>query len=368
MPDGLDFDALPRWCVFTDAGVVRHALDAIGWTDSSDLSGCRLLEPAAGDGAFVTEAARRLIRSMRARAQPISWESLRDRILALEIEEVIAAKLRSAVQTTLVNSGLLNPLAIRLARHWCAAEDFLAIKLGADFTHAVGNPPFRRSGGSGPDACVPFIHRSFDLLRPGGCTAMLAPVALGSATGAASMRQMISSRGCVEAVESFEPSRAFARRVGVRGALFIIRRHDVEREAAAPCSIPWLAGSAEARAAFLFAREHMPTLEDAGCRVRLGVATGKNSIFVRLSEEFAIEEDLLIRVVATRDLGPKSVAWRGMCMPDTSRPDGRPWTQKEKPRLYAYLKRNHEELRDRHSVAAGASWRLTHTRIELARV
>src|SRR5439155_24256409 len=55
---------LHRRCgVYTKAEVVCRILDAIGWRREIDLSQSCLLEPAAGDGAFVVEAARRLVAS-----------------------------------------------------------------------------------------------------------------------------------------------------------------------------------------------------------------------------------------------------------------------------------------------------------------
>jgi hypothetical protein len=289
---------------------------------------------------------------------------LRDRIAAFEIEPSIFLQLIANVHGALEAAGVSRVLSTKLAKHWCLNADFLVADLQADFSHAVGNPPFQRTGGSRPDKCVAFMMQSFNLLCFGGRMAMVAPVALGSAAGATAMRKAISSEGCLERVESYEPSSAFARKVSVIGALFVIRRSVDTSTGHTDGNTAWLAGPPAARSAFAAACSRMPPLEAAGCRVRLGVATGKNAIFVRKPEEFGIEADLLVPVVATRDLGPKSVEWRGMCIPNTTRSDGLPWTRSEKPRLYAYLNKHRKELEGRHSVTSGGSWRTTHTRID----
>lgn len=367
MPDGLDFGALPDWCVFTMPDVVRRALEAIGWTTGADLSSARLLEPAAGDGAFVVEAARRVVESRRLRGQPIDWDSLKDSVVAFEVEAEIARVLRSNVASLLQELGLEASLADRLARRWCREADFIATDLSPDFSHAVGNPPFRRSGGSGPDACVPFIGKSFGLLRRDGRMAMLAPASLGSAAGARALRSAISASGTLEPIEIFQPGKAFARQVRVAGALYVVRRDDgVHQSSGLAHGAFWLAGSPEARSAFLDAAARLPTLEEAGCRIRLGMTTGSNGVFVRRRDEFPIEPDLLVPAVATRDLVGTEVRWRGYCVPDTSGPDGTPWPVREKPRLYAYLSTHKKQLRGRHTAKQGRSWRQTHSRLDRA--
>ena len=193
--------------------------------------------------------------------------------------------------------------------------------------------------------------------------AMLAPVALGSATGAQTMREIIGREGRLEAVESYEPSTAFVRRVAVRGALFVTVRGGGGTPKSPDADGMWLAGSEEARKAFHDAREKLVTLEQAGCRVRLGMTTGKNSVFVRNDVDFDVEEDLLVPVVSTRDLARAGIAWKGQSVIDTARPDGKPWSADEKPRLHAYLEENRVGLQARHSVVFGGSWQQTHTRL-----
>ena len=51
-----------RCGVYTRPQAVGWFLDKLKWTEDADLRDARLLEPAAGNGVFLEEAARRLVR------------------------------------------------------------------------------------------------------------------------------------------------------------------------------------------------------------------------------------------------------------------------------------------------------------------
>src|SRR5690606_14128417 len=51
--------------VFTHSEVVTYLLDEVGYIESLNLSEVKILEPAAGDGAFVKEILYRLFKSAK---------------------------------------------------------------------------------------------------------------------------------------------------------------------------------------------------------------------------------------------------------------------------------------------------------------
>jgi hypothetical protein len=123
MPDGTSTTSIRRWCVFSEIGVVRRALDAIGWTVTDDLHAARLLEPAAGDGSFVVEAGRRLVQSLRTHGVPLTQEALRDRVLAFEIEASIHALLRhTCSESSRIPLGTRRSLALAAPRQTRASH------------------------------------------------------------------------------------------------------------------------------------------------------------------------------------------------------------------------------------------------------
>src|SRR5271167_1096138 len=111
-------------------------------TFPKNLLSLRLLEPAAGQGAFFLPLVARLVRSCR--RQEESFDVLRPTIRAYEIDAQVAATLRFQTETTLEALGIDGPTARRIARDWVRNEDFLEAKPRKRFTHIVGNPPYIR--------------------------------------------------------------------------------------------------------------------------------------------------------------------------------------------------------------------------------
>ena len=115
-------------------------------------------------------------------------------------------------------------MASRLAAAWCRTADFLNGQKAVGFTHVAGNPPFQRRGGSAADICVSFVEKSFHALVPGGRLAMIAPLSIASATGAARLRRKIEEEGVFEGVEVLLPEKAFLTRVSVVSGLFVAHK------------------------------------------------------------------------------------------------------------------------------------------------
>jgi hypothetical protein len=55
-----------------------------------------------------------------------------------------------------------------------------------------------------------------------------------------------------------------------------------------------------------------PTLEEAGCKVGIGVATGADQVFVGRFDALGVEPDRKLPLVMTRDIDTGSVKWRGL--------------------------------------------------------
>src|SRR5207248_6497295 len=141
-----EIDALHRRCgVYTKPNIVRRILDAVGWKADADLSAACLLEPACGDGAFVIEAALRLVASLRQHCIPLIVRNLRGRITAYELHAGAAQQARARIVETLHRAGVDGRTSVACARAWVIKGDFLLSDLSlAGFSHIVGNPPYVR--------------------------------------------------------------------------------------------------------------------------------------------------------------------------------------------------------------------------------
>jgi hypothetical protein len=102
----------------------------------------RLLEPAAGQGAFFLPLVARLVRSCQ--RQKKSFDILRPIIRAYEIDARVAITLRLRTEATLAALGIDRSTTRLIAWDWIRNEDFLEARPLTRFTHIVGNPPYIR--------------------------------------------------------------------------------------------------------------------------------------------------------------------------------------------------------------------------------
>ena len=106
---------------FTRENVAELCLRHV--TFPNDLLSMRLLEPAAGQGAFFLPLVARLVRSCW--RQKKSFDVLRPVIRAYEIDAQVAITLRVQTETTLEALGVDGPTTRDIARDWIRNEDFL---------------------------------------------------------------------------------------------------------------------------------------------------------------------------------------------------------------------------------------------------
>ena len=349
--------------VYTRAPLVRGVLDRIGWTETADLAEARLLEPAAGAGAFVVEAAVRLVRGMQRRGIAPTIKDLRERILAFELVPAEAEKARRALRDALAGLGLHHATARAAARAWVKTADFLLAELPANrFTHVAGNPPYVRwakvpealrlvysaqlpSSVARGDLLLPFLHRSFSLLAPRGrCGLVCSDRWRYAAYGQAFRAQWLPLMD-VQTEPTAKPSEAFSRDVDVYPDVLIASRHPPPKRTPSP------------------RRGSGNTLEDLGCTVRVGPALGLTSAFVVPPGETPIEPELLHRWVDTGEVVEGSVNWRGRRVIATWGAQGGLVDLESHPRLAAHLAGFRERLARRYIVRHGAAWYRTIDRV-----
>ena len=175
-----------RCGVYTRPAIVGTILDEVGWRVESDLSRTRLLEPAAGGGEFVVQAAERLVESLRRRGIEPGARDLNPRIVAFELYARASSAARCRVVRKLVSMRVHRSTAKSCAKAWIRTGDFLLSEKAPDeYTHIVGNPPYVRwskvparlrkayeerlpSEMARGDLYLPFLNRAFDELKAEG--------------------------------------------------------------------------------------------------------------------------------------------------------------------------------------------------------
>lgn len=111
---------------------------------------------------------------------------------------------------------------------------------------------------------------------------------------------------------------------------------------------PWLFDAIGPMALLRRLEARYPTLEEAGCKVGIGVATGADKAFVGSFDGLEVEADRKLPLVRTRDIQSGEVRWRGDGVINPFVDGGGLVDLAEYPRLAAYLEARREVIAGRH--------------------
>ena len=173
---------------FTRDRVARYCLQQLALPQR--LLDIKLLEPAAGHGAFFLPLIPKLVEACI--AQRSSFDVLKSIVRAYEIDTDIANTLILNCVRALKRGGVPKAKANEIARYWVKNEDFLEARIHSRFSHIVSNPPYIRwesiplelrstyrkrypSFKGRADLYVAFIDRALDLLTEDGQLGFLCP-------------------------------------------------------------------------------------------------------------------------------------------------------------------------------------------------
>ena len=358
-------DVLHDLCgVYTRPVLVNRLLDRVGWVHSLDLSSARLLEPSAGDGAFVIEAVRRLVRSFVHRGIPLTIKSLRDRILAYELVSREAEIARARLVAELQELGVHASTARACARAWVRNEDFLLADLQeARFSHIVGNPPYVRwskipnkikslyaerlpSAVAKGDLYLPFLQRSFELLARNGRCVYVCSDRWHYNEYADAFRARWCGLVKFETEQVLDPHKVFIRNVNVQAEILTVVPHKVRRSR----------------------RSRRPTkgqtLKELGCSISVGPALGVTPAFVLEPDEDDVEPELVHNWLDSKDVLPGAICWSGRRVISPFDKKGNLVNLRDYPIFAARLKRYEERLRSRYVVRTGGRWYRTIEKIQ----
>lgn len=341
--------------VYTRPALVARLLDRVGWTHDADLADARLLEPGAGDGAFLVEAVRRLVASFLRHGIPLRIDTLRERVLAYELVPAEANKARSRIVAAMKASGIHHATAHACARAWVKTGDFLlAERPACPFSHIVGNPPYIRWSKlpdsiaaaysaklprtvARGDLYLPFLHRSFEFLHPNGRCAFVCSDRWRYTVYGDAFRTRWQACLQIDTEPAGNPKDIFDRDVSVHPEILT----------ATPRATPKPPPKRRRRG---------KTLADLGCTIRVGPALGVTPAFVLEPGEDGVEPELLHPWVDAREVGHGDVRWRGRRVIAPFDERGKIIEIDEYPLLAARLQRFSDRLRARHIVRNGAVW------------
>ena len=133
---------------------------------------------------------------------------------------------------------------------------------------------------------------------------------------------------------------------------------------------PWILGSSDQLALIRRLERDFPLIEEVGCKIGIGVATGADQAFIGPYDELDVEPDRKLPLAMTRDIITGTVKWRGLGVVNPFTDEGRLVDLARFPRLKIYLEARKDQIAKRHiAKKAPANWYRTIDRIhpDLAR-
>jgi len=388
--------------VFTKPWMVDFMLDLCGYTSAKNLAELLVVEPSCGDGSFLLPIVERLSESCRVRGMDIS--DARQAVRAFDLQPQHVATCRAGVVRWLVEDGWPVKVAAELAETWVTCDDYLLRNQDpeiADFV--IGNPPYIRAEAiprdlrtayvercrtmtDGSDIYVGFFEVGLRALKEDGVLCFICADRWMRNAYGKRLRHLVSSECDVRAVYEMHGVDAFADRVSAYPAVTLMGRghQGPVRYAAAkptfdagsatrleawagngcgPTRDPdfaatvlddwfhtdshWPTGS-PARLSMLRAlEERLPTLEETGARIGIGIATGADNVFVT-SDNTIVEESRLLPLVRTADISGGRVAWQGAWLVNPWDDSGALVALADYPRFAEYMELESGRLRRRH--------------------
>ncbi len=406
-----------RGAVFTRPEVVNFLLDLTGYHADRPLDLLRLLEPSIGQGDFLLPAIDRLLAAWQAGPNCRDTTVLQDALRGVELHQDTFAHTRSLVIDRLIQHDLRADQATLLADAWLIAGDFLLAELPGRFHVVIGNPPYVRQERI-PDALmaeyraryhtifdradlyIPFLERSLLLLEERGQLGFICADRWMKNRYGGPLRALVARHFHLKAYVNMVNTPAFQSDVIAYPAITLIARErgtttrvahrpDVSSAALAELATlltteqlspgvhsvravegvvagnePWILEAPDQLALVRRLEALYPTLEEAGCNVGIGVATGADKAFIGPYETLDVEEDRKLPLAMTADIASGAVCWQGLGVINPFKDDGSLVALDEYPRLRGYLEARRAIIARRHvAQKAPASWYRTIDRI-----
>jgi len=391
-----------RGAIFTRIEVVDFILDSIGYAANEPLHLRRILEPSFGEGDFLLPIVERLLTAWRKYGGNTSSAAteLAETVRGVELHRETFVSTRKVVINRLKKEGISASVASELTDQWLVQGDFLLEKQNACFDFVVGNPPYVRQElipapllaeyrrryqtmYDRADLYIPFIEHSLSLLSEGGTLGFICADRWMKNRYGGPLREFIARNFHLKAYVDMVDTNAFHSEVSAypaitviaktkAGATRIARRPKVEKRTLSAVateirsetlakdsavremvgvvsgSEPWLLESSDQMLLIRRIESQFPVLEQAGCKVGIGVATGADNAFIGDFESLDVEPDRKLPLVATRDIQSGEVVWRGQGVINPFAAEGSLVDLQDYPRLARYLDERKAVIAKRH--------------------
>ncbi|AMV72356.1 Eco57I restriction-modification methylase domain-containing protein [Desulfuromonas carbonis] len=407
-----------RGAIFTRIEVVDFILDLVGYVASEPLHHRRILEPSFGEGDFLLPIVERLLAAWREHGGNVSAADveLGGAVRGVELHKATFFSTHKTVVNRLVNEGISTFVASALADQWLIQGDFLLERQNTSFDFVVGNPPYVRQElipapllseyrrryqtmYDRADLYIPFIEHSLSLLDKGGALGFICADRWMKNRYGGPLREFIARGFHLKAYVDMVDTNAFHSEVSAYPAITVItksktsatriaHRPEIDKKTLACVAVdinsnflpkdssvreivgvvsgsePWLLESSDQMSLIRRIESQFSTLEQAGCKVGIGVATGADKAFIGKFDSLDVETDRKLPLVATRDIQSGEVVWQGQGVINPFADDGGLVDLRDYPKLASYLEERKSVIAKRHCAQkAPSNWYRTIDRI-----
>lgn len=367
-------------CIYTRGWVVNLMLDFCQYTVNNRLAEKRVIEPACGDGSFVSEIVKRLCASARLTGH--TPKDISGCIKAYDTDSSALASIREKTKSILTSFEYSSEDIELLVGAWFVNANYITEDVEkADLV--IGNPPYIRATDlsaktrsdyaeiletftQGTDLYIAFMEKSIKSLLPQGKLCFICSDRWQKNQFGNKFRKFILREGfhvslnCqMHEVDAFEKEvtaypaiTIFEQATGFEKNIICNNRFDESK-------VAMLMKCLNEKNDFnddsfkiqdLYGTEKykdFPTLEEAGILLGIGIATGKDSVFIT-NDPSCVEADRLLPLAYARDI-------TGFSFPDP--PEKwlvNPWEKgslvelDKYPKLKCYFEKHREQLCNRH--------------------
>lgn len=364
-----------RGAIYTRQETVDFILNLVGYLPDRPLHHYTLLEPSFGNGDFLVRAVERLVTSyLRMGNLDTAVNNLKSAIVGIEIAAAAAAETVGRLTELLSGFGFDLDQTCSLLSGWLRNDDFLLADIRSRFDFVVGNPPYVRQEMvpdrlmaeyrsryetiyDRADLYVPFIERSLKLLKDEGILGFICADRWMKNKYGGPLRAMVARGYHLKYYVDMVDTQAFLTEVSAYPAIFIISRgrggktriaHRPKVEAAVldrlasaltggvdstPVPVvevgnvingsePWILDSLDQLNIVRKLEALFPLLEEVGCKVGIGVATGADKVYVGKFDELDVEPDRKLPLVTTKDIVSGLMTWHGLGVVNPFSDDG----------------------------------------------
>jgi len=402
-----------RGAIFTRKEVVNFILDLVGYVPTIKLQEARLLEPSFGHGDFLIPAIERLLDSVQKQKIKPNAKLLINSVRGVELHAHSFDKTKARVRDLLLEKGISAKDCDEIIKAWFVQGDFLLTSFSSSFTHVVGNPPYIRQemipGAllveyrrrfetiyDRADIYVPFMEHSLSLLSEGGVLGFICADRWMKNKYGGPLRDLVARKFHLRMYIDMVGTAAFHSDVIAYPAITVIANEPsgptylakkpeidfdflqqlanslTEGNIDGKTSIktatigdgPWALEESDALTLVRRLEKEFPTLEETGCKVGIGVATGADNVFIAPLESLDVETSRKLPLIMTKDIRGGNIEWRGQGVINPFDNSGKLVSLEKYTKLREYLDKHSDIIMKRHvSKKNPKSWYRTIDRI-----